>query len=142
MDSEDHLRELFAHEDQARELARRLMELAQRDPGAAAAERAGLVAFVRGALEQHMAHEERAIFPLLVEHGLGPEVDVARKQHAALRDEVAHLATATSAEDAARGVFLVARMMLHHTNFEGDYIYPELSRGQWTALMAATRTGS
>ena len=28
--------------------------------------------------------------------------------------------------------------MLHHTNFEGDFIYPELSIEQWKSLMLAT----
>jgi hypothetical protein len=28
--------------------------------------------------------------------------------------------------------------MLHHTNFEGDYIYPELTHDEWRDLMKAT----
>jgi hypothetical protein len=28
--------------------------------------------------------------------------------------------------------------MLHHTNFEGDYIYPELDAEDWRELMEET----
>jgi hypothetical protein len=28
--------------------------------------------------------------------------------------------------------------MLHHTNFECDYVYPELTHEQWLALMRET----
>jgi hypothetical protein len=86
-----------------------------------------------------MAYEERAMCPMLLEHGLEPEVEVARKHHAALRAEAVNLEKATADVDVARAVFLAARLMLHHTNFEGDYIYPELSRDQWRELMMATR---
>jgi hypothetical protein len=34
----------------------------------------------------------------------------------------------------------VARLLLHHTNFEGDYIYPELSHDAWRELMKASVT--
>jgi hypothetical protein len=138
MDFEAAMGELFADEDRARAMARGLMDLAKRDPAAAAREKDGLLAFLRGPLEQHMALEERAIFPLLLAHELGPEVEVARKHHAALRAEADDLAAATSVDGIARAVFLAARLMLHHTNFEGDYIYPELSRDEWRALMSET----
>jgi len=139
MDFEKKMAELFADEDRAREMARTMMELAQRDPKAAAREKAALLAFLRGPMERHMSYEEHAMFPMLVEHGLEPEVDVARKHHAALREEAKNLETATTDEDVARAIFLASRLMLHHTNFEGDYIYPELSRDQWRALMMATQ---
>src|SRR5689334_6807224 len=126
MEFEKLMGELFADEDRARDMARRLMDLAQRDPTAAARERESLLAFLRGPMERHMAHEERVIFPLLLEHELGPEVEVARKQHASLREEAGNLESARDTAGAARAVFLAARLMLHHTNFESDYIYPEL----------------
>ncbi len=140
MDIDKKMGELFADEDRARAMARRLMELAKRDPTAAAKEKDSLLAFIRGPIEKHMQHEERVIFPKLVDHRLGPEVDVARKQHGALRDEANNLEQATTVEGIANAVFLAARLMLHHTNFECDYIYPELSRSEWTALMKETET--
>lgn len=130
--------DLFADEDRARDMARRLMELAQRDVHAAARERESLLEFLRGPMERHMAYEEKSVFPLLLEHGLGPEVEVAEKQHATLRQETQNLADAKGDEGIARAVFLAARLMLHHTNFEGDYIYPELTRDEWHALMRST----
>src|SRR5207244_2666486 len=87
MEFERMMADLFVHEDQARDMARRLMELSKSNPTAAARERDGLLAFLRGPLERHMAHEERAIFPLLREHGLSPEVDVAVKHHETIRLE-------------------------------------------------------
>jgi hypothetical protein len=139
MDFEKKMAELFADEDRAREMARTMMELAQRDPAAAAREKGSLLAFLRGPMEKHMSYEERSMFPMLLEHGLEPEVELARKHHAAIREEAKNLETATAVEDVARAVFLAARLMLHHTNFEGDYIYPELSRDEWRALMMATQ---
>lgn len=38
----------------------------------------------------------------------------------------------------AQLVFDVARFMMHHTNFECDYIYPELTRSEWRALIQET----
>lgn len=139
MDFDEKMAELFADEDRARDMARRMMELAQRDPAAAAREKGSLLAFLRGPLEKHMSYEEHTMFPMLIEHGLEPEVDVARKHHAALRAEATNLEAASAVNDVARAVFLAARLMLHHTNFEGDYIYPELSRDQWRDLMLATQ---
>jgi hypothetical protein len=138
MDFDKKMAELFADEDRAREMARRMMALAQKDPHAAAHEKPSLLAFLRGPMEKHMSYEERAMFPMLVDHGLEPEVELALKHHAALRAETANLEKASADEDVARAIFLAARLMLHHTNFEGDYIYPELSRDQWRELMMAT----
>lgn len=139
MDFDKMMADLFADEDRARATARHLMDLAQRDPAAAAREKDSLLAFLRGPMEHHMAYEERAMFPMLIEHGLEPEVDVAKKHHEAIRGEAKNLEAATEPEAIARAVFLAARLMLHHTNFEGDYIYPELSKEQWRALMTATQ---
>jgi hypothetical protein len=141
MNFETMMSALFADEDRAREVARLLMDVAKRDPVAAAKEKDDLLAFLRGPMERHMAYEEREVFPLLVQHDLQPEVDVACKHHASLREEADKLEKATSVEDIARSVFTAARLMLHHTNFEGDYIYPELSREEWHALMARTAGG-
>jgi iron-sulfur cluster repair protein YtfE (RIC family) len=138
MDFEKMMADLFADEDRARGMARHLMELAQRDPGAAAREKDSLLAFLRGPMERHMVYEETIMFPKLVEHGLEPEVDVAKKHHEGLRAEAKNLEAATNPEAIARTVFLAARLMLHHTNFEGDFIYPELSKEQWKSLMLAT----
>ncbi|MDP3274040.1 MAG: hemerythrin domain-containing protein [Deltaproteobacteria bacterium] len=134
------MKQLFTEEDSARAMAARLMEIAQRDIHAAAQERVSLLAFLRGPMERHMAYEEASMFPLLVEHGLGPEVEVAIKQHAAIRKEAENLEAATTDEATARAVYLAARLMMHHTNFEGDYIYPELSRTEWHNLVKATMT--
>lgn len=130
--------DLFADEDRARGMARHLMELAQRDPGAAVREKDSLLAFLRGPMERHMAYEEAMMFPKLIDHGLEPEVDVAKKHHEGIRAEARKLEAATDPEAIARSIFLAARLMLHHTNFEGDFIYPELSIEQWKSLMLAT----
>jgi hemerythrin len=134
------LAELFSEEDRAREMAARLADIAHSSREAAAAERESLLAFLRGPIERHFAFEEAAIFPKLVEHDLGPEVQVATKQHDTLRQ----LATELAACDAGAGdtlgalVFEIARLLLHHTNFEGDYIYPELTHEEWRELMKRT----
>lgn len=138
MDFEKVMAELFRDEDSARSMAHRLMDLAQRDPRAAAQEKDSLLAFLRGPMEKHMQFEEQLLFPGLLEHGLGPEVEVASKHHVSLRQGADTLAAATEPAAVARAVFLAARLMLHHTNFEGDYIYPELTRKQWHALLEAT----
>lgn len=130
--------ELFADEDRARSMARHLMELSQRDPAGAAREKESVLAFLRGPMERHMSYEENVMFPKLVEHGLEPEVDVAKKHHEQLRVETKNLEQATAPDAIARAIFLAARLMLHHTNFEGDFIYPELSIEQWKSLMMAT----
>lgn len=131
------LAELFQEEDRAREMASRLMHIAQTSPDAAVAERPSLLAFLRGPMEHHMAYEERAIFPQLVQHGLTPEVEVAKKHHATLRQAADNLAAMEQGDknDVARQIFDAARLMLHHTNFEGDYIYPELTHEAWLDLM-------
>jgi hypothetical protein len=132
------MRELFADEDRARDMARRLMHLAQNDPAACAREKDSVLAFLRGPLEKHFRYEEEHLFPQLERHGLGPEVEVARKHHASLRREADHLEHAQDVRGIAQAIFFAARLMLHHTNFEGDYIYPELSKEQWHALLANT----
>ena len=74
------------------------------------------------------------------DRGLAPEVNVAKKHHEAIRekrDELAKAATGPTAE-VAQLVFDVARLMLHHTNFEGDYIYPELDKEDWRELLEET----
>jgi len=141
MEFEKMIKELFADEDRARDMARRLMEVAIRDARAAANERESVVAFLRGAMERHMAYEEREIFPHLVERGLAPEVQVAEKHHAAIRQAAETLDKGGPADHVAREVFNVARMMLHHTNFEGDYIYPELNVNEWRTLLTETAKG-
>ena len=131
------LAELFRDEDQAREMASRLMQLAQTSAAATVKERHDLVEFVRGAMERHMSYEERAVFPQLSRRGLSPEVQVAEKQHAAIRLTVDRLATAPD-EEVPQLVFDTARLLLHHTNFECDYIYPELTHEAWIELMRET----
>ena len=146
MEFDRMLAELFQEEDRARDMASRLMQVAQTSKEAAQAERESLLAFLRGPMERHMAYEERAIFPHLERHGLAPEVQVALKQHFSIRKAADHLASlgagtapaGTGSDDVAGVVFDIARLMLHHTNFEGDYIYPELSHAEWRDLMRAT----
>jgi len=145
MDFDRMLAELFQEEDRAREMANRLMQVAQTSREAANAERDSLLAFLRGPMERHMAYEERAIFPQLEQHGLAPEVQVCLKQHFTLRkaaEKLAEIGSAKAVVDSGDGVarliFEIARLMLHHTNFEGDYIYPELSHENWRELMKAT----
>jgi hypothetical protein len=140
MEYDRMLAELFEQEDRAREMASRLMQIAQTSRAAASAERASLVAFLRGPMEHHMAYEERAVFPHLVDHGLAPEVQVASKHHTSLRQAADKLDAAAPDADVASLVFDVARLMLHHTNFEGDYIYPELDHAAWRELMKASVT--
>lgn len=130
---------LFEEEDRAREMASRLMKIAQTSRDAAIAERASLVAFLHGPMERHMAYEERNVFPPLERRGLGAEVGVAVRHHAMIREDAAKLAAAKPGEDVSQLIFDVARRMLHHTNFEGDYIYPELTYEAWRDLMRETK---
>ena len=132
------LAELFQEEDRAREMAHKLIGLAEQSREGASIERESLLAFLRGPLERHFCYEESAIFPHLEDHGLGEEVQVACKQHAAIRDAARALAEAPQEEDVAHVIVHVAKLMLHHTNFEGDYIYPELTHEEWRELMKAT----
>lgn len=131
------LAELFRDEDRAREMASRLMQLAQTAPPETIKERGDLVEFVRGPMERHMSYEERMVFPGLTRRGLAPEVQVAEKQHAAIRQAAETLATAPDGE-VPQIVFDTARLLLHHTNFECDYIYPELTHEAWIELMKET----
>jgi DUF438 domain-containing protein len=130
--------DLFEEEDRAREMANRLMQLARTSKAAAAAERDGLVTFLRGPMERHMHYEEINLFPRLEQRGLAEEVKVARKHHDSIRADTEQLATATDSDTIAQLVFDVARFMMHHTNFECDYIYPELTRSEWRALIQET----
>ncbi len=132
------LRTLFEEEDRAREMASRLMQISQTPGALVDAERQSLVAFLKGPMERHMAYEERAVFPPLERRGLGAEVGVAQRHHAMIRDDAEKLANAKPGEDISQLVFDVARRMLHHTNFEGDYIYPELTYEAWRDLMKET----
>ena len=136
------LAELFGEEDRARDMATRLAELARTSREVAAAERESLLAFVRGPLERHFHFEEHEIFPKLVEHDLGPEVQVATKQHDAVRQLASDLAKAGPEDDVGTLIFEIARLLLHHTNFEGDYIYPELTHQEWRDLMKETTLSS
>ena len=138
MEYDRMLAELFGEEDRAREMAKRLAELAKRSRESAAAEKDSLIAFIRGPMERHFHYEEEALFPQLESRGLAAEVQVAAKQHDAIR-QLADKLTAASPGDDLRGmIFDIARLMLHHTNFEGDYIYPELTHADWRELMKET----
>ncbi|WP_437982530.1 hemerythrin domain-containing protein [Sorangium sp. So ce117] len=130
--------ELFQEEELARDTAKKLIELAQRSADEARAERASLLAFLRGPMERHMRYEETAIFPHFQARGLAEEVQVALKQHAAVREATDALAGVAQGGDVARAIVDVARLLLHHTNFEGDYIYPELTHDEWRELMKET----
>jgi iron-sulfur cluster repair protein YtfE (RIC family) len=138
------LADLFQEEDRARDMARQLMELANASREKAARERTSLLAFLHGPMERHMDYEERSLFPKLKDHGLDAEVSVAEKQHTAIREQRARLEAIPEADVTTRGnevaqlIFDIARLMLHHTNFEGDYIYPELDESDWRDLMEET----
>jgi hypothetical protein len=132
------LAELFSEEDRAREMAARLAHIARTSREAVLAERESLLAFLRGPLERHFAYEEAVIFPELVAHELGEEVQVANKQHDNLRQLTARLAANEPGTDLCALVHDIARLLLHHTNFEGDYIYPELTHEEWRELMKET----
>jgi hypothetical protein len=138
MDYQRMLAQLFSEEDSARDMARRLAQIAQSSRAAAAAERTSLLEFLRGPLERHFVYEETFLFPKLEERGLAPEVGVAKKQHEALRQDAEKLAKASGDQEIAQLVFDIARLMLHHTNFEGDYIYPELTHDDWVELLEET----
>lgn len=129
------LAELFGEEDRAREMATRLADTARTSPEAAAAERQSLLDFLRGAIERHFRYEEQVVFPRLERHDLGPEVQVALKQHEGVRELTEQLAAAQPGDDVRELIFEIARLLLHHTNFEGDYIYPELTHEEWRQLM-------
>jgi hypothetical protein len=132
------LAELFGEEDRAREMSARLADIARTSKEAAAGERTSLLAFLRGPIERHFAFEEQNVFPKLERHDLGPEVGVATKQHDAVRQLAQRLADAGPGDDIGDLVFEIARLLLHHTNFEGDYIYPELTHDEWRDLMKET----
>ena len=132
------LASLFSEEDSARDMARRLAQIAQSSKSAAAAERPSLLEFLRGPLDRHFHYEETALFPKLEDRGLGPEVGVATKQHESLRKMAQELEAAKTEDKIAELVFEVARLLLHHTNFEGDYIYPELTHADWRELLEET----
>jgi iron-sulfur cluster repair protein YtfE (RIC family) len=138
MEYDRMLATLFEEEDRAREMASRLMQIGQTSREGASRERASLVAFLKGPMERHMAYEERAVFPQLERRGLGAEVQVALRHHAMIRDDTNKLAAASADADVSELIFDVARRMLHHTNFEGDYIYPELTVEAWRDLMKET----
>lgn len=138
MDFESSLAHLFSEEDAARQMARQLMSIANRSREAAAREKDSLLAFLSGPMERHMEYEESHLFPKLADRGLAPEVQVASKHHEAIREKRDELAKATDVNTLAQLVFDVARLMLHHTNFEGDYIYPELDAEDWRELMEET----
>jgi len=129
------LAELFSEEDRARAMAARLADIAKSSREAAAGERDSLLDFLRGPVERHFRHEEQNIFPHLVEHDLDEEVQVALKQHDAVRQLAEQLAQAKPDDDLRELIFDIARLLLHHTNFEGDYIYPELTHEEWRQLM-------
>ena len=137
MDFQGLRADLFREVDRARDRARQLMQIANASRERAAKERSSLLAFLHGPMERHMGYEERAVFPQLSRRGLAPEVQVAEKQHAAIRQLVDTLATAPE-EDVPQIVFDTARLLLHHTNFECDYIYPELTHEAWIELMKET----
>ncbi|UQA60892.1 hemerythrin domain-containing protein [Polyangium aurulentum] len=138
MEYDRMLANLFEEEDRAREMASKLMQIAQSSREACLRERESLVAFLQGPMERHMAYEEQAIFPQLERRGLGAEVQVAARHHAMIREDAEKLASARPDEDVSQLIFDVARRMLHHTNFEGDYIYPELTLEAWRDLMKHT----
>jgi hypothetical protein len=138
MEFDRMLAELFEEEARARDMAGKLIHLAQQSPAAASAERESLLGFLRGPMERHMRYEEAAIFPHLESHGLAEEVQVALKHHAAVRDAAEALATAPPGADVSQVIVGVARLMLHHTNFESDYVYPELTHEEWRELMKET----
>jgi hemerythrin superfamily protein len=138
MEYDRMLAELFGQEDSARAMANRLGQLARSSRAAAAAERDSLLAFLRGPLERHFVYEEEALFPKLEAHDLGPEVQVAAKQHAAIRQLAQTLEEAKPTDDIGQLVFDISRLLLHHTNFESDYIYPELTHDDWRELLEET----
>ncbi|MDI3289407.1 hemerythrin domain-containing protein [Polyangium sp. 15x6] len=138
MEYDRMLATLFEEEDRAREMASKLMKVSQESREAASAERQSLVAFLKGPMERHMAYEERAVFPQLDRRGLGAEVQVALRHHAMIREDAEKLDAARPGDDVSQLIFDVARRMLHHTNFEGDYIYPELTYEAWRDLMKET----
>jgi hypothetical protein len=119
-------------------MAARLAQIARTSQEAVAAERESLLAFLRGPIERHFAYEEAVIFPKLVEHDLAEEVQVATKQHDTVRQLAAQLEANEPGTDLSALVLDISRMLLHHTNFEGDYIYPELTHEEWRDLMKET----
>ena len=138
MEYDRMLAELFEEEDRARQMATRLAQIAETSHEAAIGERQSLLAFLRGAMERHFVYEEEHIFPQLEAHDLGPEVQVAIKQHEAIRERAALLAAAGPSDELGPLIIEIAKLMHHHTNFEGDYIYPELTHGEWRELMRET----
>lgn len=138
MEYDRMLEQLFGEEDRALDMASQLCDLAQKSRESAIGERDSLLAFLRGPLERHFAYEEQILFPKLEAFGLSEEVQVACKQHTAVRQLAEKIRAAGPEDDLGQMIFDVAQLLRHHTKFEGDYIYPELSREEWRTLMKET----
>jgi hemerythrin-like domain-containing protein len=139
MEFDRMIAELFQEEAAARDMARKLIEIGEQRPEDAAGERASLVAFLKGAMERHMAFEETVIFPKLGRRGFDDEVEVALSHHGAVRDLCAKLeGLADDHADLASTIAKTGRLLLQHTNFESDYLYPELTHEEWRELMEET----
>ena len=134
------LAELFSEEDRAREMAARLADIARTSKEAARA-RSGRACSRSSAARSSgtSRSRSRSCSPSWRSTTSGPEVQVA--------DQAARRGAPARAQAGRRGppgddigdlVFEIARLLLHHTNFEGDYIYPELTHDEWRELMKET----
>lgn len=137
MDFQGKVKELFQEEAEARQMATQLVELGQGSLAGAKAERPALLAFLTGPMERHMAYEETAIFPKLEMRGFDDEVGVALEHHAAIR-ECARRLEGVPDEGLCALFGRVGRLLLQHTNFEQDYLYPELTHEEWEELLEET----
>ena len=124
----------------ARDGARGSPDTARTSREAAAAERDSLLAFLRGPVERHFALRGAGHLPEARQHDLGR--GGAGRHQAARRGAPARRSSSRAAEpgedDLRELIFEIARLLLHHTNFEGDYIYPELTHDEWRELMKET----
>jgi iron-sulfur cluster repair protein YtfE (RIC family) len=138
MDFDRMVGELFREEAEARKMATRLVELGEGEAEGAVAEQPSLIAFLRGAMEKHMHYEEAAIFPRLERRGFGEEVTVATKHHGAVRESADALEATSAPAEVAKLVARIGKLLLQHTNFEQDYLYPELTHEEWAELLEET----
>jgi iron-sulfur cluster repair protein YtfE (RIC family) len=137
MDFEGKVTQLFQEEAEARKMATQLVQIGESSAEIAKTERPALLAFLKGPMEKHMHYEEVAIFPKLEASGFDDEVAVALEHHAAIRDCTGKIEGEPDATLCAL-FSRIGKLLMQHTNFEQDYLYPELTHVEWEELLEET----
>ena len=134
------LAELFQEEDRARDMATRL-QIAQTSRAAASARAPEPHRFSSRA--DGAPHDLRRARDLPAARDPRPRRRGPGRVEAARCGPTSQPPDSKSAgpdDDVAPAIADTARLLLHHTNFEGDYIYPELNRDAWRELMRESTT--